>query len=61
VDADHVGGNASVAHFLWSLRHVELVNTPFSSAVKNVEIVGSQAVLDRMGAPEGNLPVDEYC
>jgi glyoxylase-like metal-dependent hydrolase (beta-lactamase superfamily II) len=32
------------------------VNTPFSTAVQNVEIVGSQAVLDRMGAPEGKRP-----
>ena len=56
VDVDHVGGNAAVANILGSSRHVELVNTPFSTAVQNVEIVGSQAVLDRMGAPEGKRP-----
>jgi cyclase len=56
VDADHVGGNAAVASILGSSRHVELVNTPFSTAVQNVEIVGSQAVLDRMGAAEGKRP-----
>jgi glyoxylase-like metal-dependent hydrolase (beta-lactamase superfamily II) len=55
-DADHVGGNQAVANILGSSRHVELVNTPFSTAVENVEIVASQAVLDRMGAPEGQRP-----
>ncbi len=39
------GGNAAVANIHGSSRHVELVNTPFSTAVQNVEIVGSQAVL----------------
>jgi cyclase len=55
-DADHVGGNKAVADILGSSRHVELVNTPFSTAVQNVEIVASQAVLTRMGAPEGKKP-----
>ena len=55
-EADRVGGNAAVANILGSSRHIQLVNTPFSSAVENVEIVASQAVLDRMGAPEGTRP-----
>lgn len=55
-DADHVGGNKAVADILGSSRHIELVNTPFSTAVENVEIVASQAVLTRMGAPEGKRP-----
>jgi len=55
-DADHVGGNLAVANILGSSRHVELVNTPFSTAVQNVEIVAAQAVLDRMGAPQGEKP-----
>lgn len=55
-DADHVGGNLAVANVLGSSRHVELVNTPFSTAVQNVEIVAAQAVLDRMAALEGAKP-----
>jgi cyclase len=55
-DADRVGGNKAVADILGSSRHIELVNTPFSTAVENVEIVASQAVLTRMGAPEGKRP-----
>jgi glyoxylase-like metal-dependent hydrolase (beta-lactamase superfamily II) len=55
-DADHVGGNKAVADILGSSRHIELVNTPFAQAVENVEIVASQAVLNRMGAPEGKKP-----
>ena len=55
-EADQVGGNQAVANILGSSRHIELVNTPFSTAVQNVEIVASQAVLDRMGAPEGKRP-----
>jgi cyclase len=55
-DADHVGGNEAVANILGSSRHIELVNTPFSTAVENVEIVASQAVLDRMSAPQGTKP-----
>jgi cyclase len=55
-EADHVGGNQAVANINGSSRHIELVNTPFSTAVQNVEIVASQAVLTRMGAPEGKRP-----
>jgi cyclase len=55
-ETDHVGGNAAVANINGSSRHIELVNTPFSTAVQNVEIVASQAVLDRMGAPAGKQP-----
>ncbi len=54
--AEHVGGNQAVANINGSSRHEQLVNTPFSEAVQNVEIVASQAVLDRMGAPEGKRP-----
>ena len=54
--ADHVGGNQAVANINGSSRHIELVNTPFSTAVQNVEIVASQAVLTRMGAPQGKRP-----
>lgn len=54
--AEHVGGNQAVANINGSSRHIELVNTPFSQAVQNVEIVAAQAVLDRMGAPEGKRP-----
>lgn len=53
---DHVGGNQAVANINGSSRHEQLVNTPFSQAVENVEIVASQAVLDRMGAAEGKRP-----
>ena len=51
-----MGGNEAVANILGSSRHVELVNTPFSTAVQNVEIVASQAVLDHMSAAEGSRP-----
>ena len=55
-EADHIGGNLAVANINGSSRHIELVNTPFAQAVENVEIVASQAVLDRMGAPAGKQP-----
>ena len=55
-DADHVGGNEAVANVAGSSRHVELVNTPFSSAVNTVEIVASDPVLGRMSAAEGARP-----
>ena len=55
-DADHVGGNESVANLVGSSRHVELVNTPFSTAVNTVEIVASDPVLARMSAAEGSRP-----
>lgn len=54
--SEHVGGNLAVANINGSSRHEALVNTPFAQAVQNVEIVASQAVLDRMGAPEGKQP-----
>jgi cyclase len=56
-DADHVGGNLAVANILGSSRHVALVNTPFSTAVSNVEIVASDAVLTRMSASDGTRAV----
>ena len=52
-DADHVGGNEAVANLAGSSRHIELVNTPFSQAVQNVEIVASDGVLAHMSAAEG--------
>jgi glyoxylase-like metal-dependent hydrolase (beta-lactamase superfamily II) len=55
-DADHVGGNEAVANLAGSSRHVELVNTPFSTAVNTVEIVAHDAVLARMSAAEGSRP-----
>jgi glyoxylase-like metal-dependent hydrolase (beta-lactamase superfamily II) len=60
-DADHVGGNAAVANILGSSRKLPVVNTPFSQAVQNVEIVASDAVLGRMSAfpPEG-WPTETY-
>ncbi len=56
-DADHVGGNLAVANILGSSRHIALVNTPFSTAVNNVEIVASDAVLARMSAADGTRPM----
>jgi len=55
-DADHVGGNEAVSNTYGASRHVDLVNTPFSTAVNTVEIVGSDAVLSRMSAKEGTRP-----
>jgi cyclase len=55
-DIDHVGGNEAVANLVGSSRHVELVNTPFSTAVNTVEIVASDAVLAHMSAAEGSRP-----
>jgi glyoxylase-like metal-dependent hydrolase (beta-lactamase superfamily II) len=55
-DADHVGGNEAVANLIGSSRHVELVNTPFSTAVNTVEIVASDPVLARMSASGGSRP-----
>jgi cyclase len=60
-DADHVGGNAAVADILGSSRRIELVNTPFSTAVENVEIVASDPVLGRMSNfPSEAWPTETY-
>jgi cyclase len=60
-DVDHVGGNAAVANILGSSRKLALVNTPFSTAVQNVEIVASDAVLNRMSAlPAEGWPTETY-
>ncbi|HEY7335335.1 MAG TPA: MBL fold metallo-hydrolase [Bryobacteraceae bacterium] len=60
-DADHVGGNAAVANILGSSRNIELVNTPFSTAVQNVDIVASDAVAGRMSDfPSGAWPTETY-
>jgi len=55
-DADHVGGNEVISNTFGASRRVELVNTPFSTAVETVEIVASDPVLARMSAPEGARP-----
>jgi len=55
-DADHVGGNEAVSNQYGAARHVELVNTPFAGAVNTVEIVASEAVLNRMSTAEGSRP-----
>jgi hypothetical protein len=52
VDADHVGGNAAVANILGSSRHVELVNTPFSTAVQNGPPKPSSAKRTRFSTTE---------
>jgi glyoxylase-like metal-dependent hydrolase (beta-lactamase superfamily II) len=60
-DADHVGGNAPVANILGSSRNIALVNTPFATAVQNVEIVASDAVAARMSAfPSEGWPTETY-
>ena len=45
-----------MANLVGSSRHVELVNTPFSTAVSTVEIVASDPVLARMSTAEGSRP-----
>jgi glyoxylase-like metal-dependent hydrolase (beta-lactamase superfamily II) len=45
-----------MANLTGSSRHVELVNTPFSTAVNTVEIVASDALLARMSAKDGTRP-----
>jgi glyoxylase-like metal-dependent hydrolase (beta-lactamase superfamily II) len=60
-DADHVGGNAAVANILGSSRKIELVNTPFATAVQNVDIVASDAVPARMSDfPSEGWPTETY-
>jgi glyoxylase-like metal-dependent hydrolase (beta-lactamase superfamily II) len=60
-DPDHVGGNATVANILGSSRKIELVNTPFATAVQNVEIVASDSVAGRMsGFPSEAWPTETY-
>ncbi len=60
-DADHVGGNAAIANILGSSRKIELVNTPFSTAVQNVDIVASNAMAARMnGFPSEAWPTETY-
>ena len=55
-DADHVGGNEAIANAFGSSKHIQLVNTPFATAVNTVEIVAADPVLNRMSAPEGTRP-----
>jgi cyclase len=55
-DGDHVGGNEAVSNRFGAARHIELVNTPFASAVNTVEIVASDAVLKYMSQPDGASP-----
>jgi cyclase len=60
-DVDHAGGNAAVANILGSSRKLELVNTPFSTAVQNVEIVASNAAMNRMSSlPSEAWPTETY-
>jgi glyoxylase-like metal-dependent hydrolase (beta-lactamase superfamily II) len=60
-DADHVGGNAAVANVLGSSRKIALVNTPFSTAVQNVEIIASDPMSARMNAfPSEGWPTETY-
>jgi cyclase len=55
-DADHVGGNEAVSNAFGAARHVDLVNTPFATAVNTVEIVAADPVLSHMSAAEGGRP-----
>jgi glyoxylase-like metal-dependent hydrolase (beta-lactamase superfamily II) len=55
-DTDHVGGNEAVSQKFGAARRIELVNTPFASAVNTVEIVASDAVLRYMSGPDGVHP-----
>jgi glyoxylase-like metal-dependent hydrolase (beta-lactamase superfamily II) len=60
-DDDHAGGNAAVANILGSSRNIALVNTPFATAVQNVEIVASDAAASRMSAlPSEAWPTETY-
>ena len=60
-DADHVGGNQAVASILGSSRNIALVNTPFATAVQNVEIVAADAMAGRMsGFPSEAWPTETY-
>jgi cyclase len=53
VDADHTGGNESLATVFGSATEVSVVNTPGGSATQTVAILAHQKVLDRMSAPDG--------
>ena len=53
VDADHTGGNESLAKVFGSATEVSVVNTPGGSATQTVAILAHQKVLDRMSAPDG--------
>jgi len=60
-DADHAGGNAAVANVLGSSRKIALVNTPFSTAVQNVEIIAADPALARMsGLPSEAWPTETF-
>jgi cyclase len=56
VDADHIGGNESLAKVFGSATEVSVVNTPGGSATQTVAILAHQKVLDRMSAPDGARP-----
>jgi cyclase len=47
-DPDHIGGNEAIANAAGSSRKVELVNTPFASAVETIEIIAQDSVMQRM-------------
>ncbi len=54
VDADHVGGNESLARLFGSATTVSVVNTPGQSATQTVAILAHQKVLDRMSVADGS-------
>jgi cyclase len=53
VDADHLGGNESLAKVFGSATEVSVVNTPGGSATQTVAILAHEKILDRMSAPDG--------
>ncbi|PWU02752.1 MAG: hypothetical protein C5B51_20355 [Terriglobia bacterium] len=55
-DADHVGGNESLAKVFGSATEVSVVNTPGATATQTVAILAHQKLLDRMSAPGASRP-----
>lgn len=56
VHADHTGGNEAFSNEGGTSTLVNIVNTPGASASNSVQILGNEAILDRMSAPIDGKP-----
>src|SRR5580658_3235007 len=56
VHEDHTGGNEAFSREAGSAMVVNIVNTPGQSASQTVQILGHEAILDRMSAPVKGEP-----
>ena len=63
VDAEHAGGNESMAKATGTSSNLPVVNTPGSSAQSAIKVIAHENVVNRMSAPTGQKspwPVDAW-